>query len=146
MTVIAWDGITLAADKLGECQGLIRTTTKIRKIRNNLVGIAGAASIGMEMFAWIAGGEKKGSFPESQMTGEDWAEVLVIRPGGLIFVYERTPYPVQYDAKFFAIGAGADFAVTAMYLGKDAYEAVRIACYLSTQCGCGVDELRLKPV
>lgn len=96
------------------------------------------------MLAWISRGAKPASFPESQRDKNDWAATLVIRPGPIIELYERTPYPIRYEDKQFACGTGRDFALAAMFLGKNAKEAVKVACVFDPGCGNGVDELRLK--
>lgn len=56
-----------------------------------------------------------------------------------IFVYDGKVHTshglcVQEVKEFAAIGAGFDLALTALYLGKDAYEACDIACELSPYC------------
>lgn len=41
MTVIAWDGVTLAADRLSGCTGVRMSLTKIHRVDGMLVGGAG---------------------------------------------------------------------------------------------------------
>lgn len=45
MTVIAWDGKTLAADKRVGYGNMHRTTTKIRRVGDALVGCSGSGSL-----------------------------------------------------------------------------------------------------
>lgn len=45
------------------------------------------------------------------------------------------------DMPFWAAGSGADYAMGAMAAGKDAKEAVEIACRFDINCGLGVDVL-----
>ena len=144
MTCIAWDGKTLAADKQSTNNNLARTVTKITRVGKSLVGGAGDASQTEEMVAWLRRGAKVGDFPASQRDKEDWASMLVIRPGGFIDLYERTPYPTRYEDKIFAIGSGRDFALAAMYLGKCASDAVEIASIFDAGSGNGVDVLVLR--
>ena len=144
MSCIAWDGEMLAADKQASVGGLARTTTKIKQIRNFLVGYAGEAVQGEEMVAWLSKGAKPNTFPEAQRDKDDWVAMLVIRPGVIIQIYERSPYPMVLEDKTMAIGSGRDFALTAMFLGKRADEAVRIACHFDKGCGLGVDVLRMR--
>lgn len=56
MTVLAWDGTTLAADKRALSSGLSRRVTKIFKVDDALVGIAGTRCIGLEMLEWYKRG------------------------------------------------------------------------------------------
>lgn len=143
MSVIAWDGKTLAADKRA-CNGtLIRTCTKIFRVYGNLIGYAGDAPFGESMRHWIASGEKPEDFPDSQRDKEDWAGVLIIRPNGQIQKYERTPHPLTFEDQFFAIGSGRDFALAAMHLGLDAKQAVEVAIHFDSGCGNGIDTLTL---
>lgn len=140
MTVVAWDGKTLAADKRAVNNGLARTVTKIRKIGPLLVGVAGDCTCGLEMFKWIEHGRDPAKFPAKQLDKEEWATVLVIE-GGQVRVYERSPEPMTFEGEHFACGSGRDFAIAAMHLGKSAAEAVAVACLFETSCGNGVDEI-----
>ena len=144
MTCIAWDGKTLAGDKRACICSLMRTTTKIHRVKDALVGYCGDAAQGREMLAWARGGFKLSAFPESQRDEKAFAPLLVIQAGGVVEVYENTPHPIQYENKHFAIGSARDFALTAMYLGKCASDAVLIASEFDPGCGNGVDVLVLR--
>lgn len=142
MSVIAWDGESLAADKRACLGSLIRTTTKIfRTPRGALAGYAGDADAGEEMLAWFNAGFDPANFPPSQRNTETWAGLLVIWPDKNIWKFERTPYPIKFPNQQFAIGSGRDFALSAMFCGKSAKEAVEIACLFDTGCGNGVNVL-----
>lgn len=143
MSVIAWDGHTLAADKRACLGTLIRTTTKIFRIGDSLAGYAGSADQGEEMLAWLRNGAEIDRFPASQRDEDGWASVIVVSPGGKILKYERTPHPLQFEDLHFALGCGRDFALAAMYLGCDARRAVEVTCALDNGCGNGVDTLTL---
>lgn len=144
MSVIAWDGKTLAADKRA-CYGTtILTTTKIFRVGDCLVGYTGDAVFGEQMLAWIRAGANVEDFPAAQRDKDDWCGVLVITPEGKVSRYERTPNPMTYEDEFFAAGSGGDFALAAMHLGKTAREAVELACKLDSGCGNGVTELTLE--
>lgn len=141
MSVIVWDGKTLAADKRA-CNGsLIRTTTKIFKVRGCLVGYTGGSCFGEQVLDWFKEGAQPEKYPESQRDKDDWSGLLVIRPSKEINMYERTPYPIKYEDEIFACGSGRDFALGAMFCGKTAAEAVAIACQLDNGCGNGIDTL-----
>ena len=66
MTVLAWDGHTLAADKRAVMGTMILTTTKIFRVGDALVGYAGDACFGEEMVAWFKRGAKPEDFPSSR--------------------------------------------------------------------------------
>lgn len=141
MSVIAWDGKTLAADKRACLGTLIRTVTKIYKVNSALVAYAGDADAGEEMLAWLVDGAVPKDFPPHQRNDDRWSGLLVIWPDGTLWKYERTPYPLKFPPQQFAIGSGRDFALAAMFLGKDAVEAVHVACAFDSGCGNGVDFL-----
>ena len=141
MSVIAWDGKQLAADKRACIGSLICTTTKIFLVRDCLVGYAGEADAGEEMLAWFRDGADPAKFPASQRDKDIWATFLVIHPDKTILKYEHTPYPLRFHDLIFAIGSGRDFALAAMALGRTAQEAVEVACNFDNGCGNGLDYL-----
>lgn len=141
MSVIAFDGRTLAADKRACIGTLIRTTTKIFRVGDALCAYAGDAAGGEEMLAWFRAGAKPADFPSGQRTDE-WSGLLVVRRGEIL-KYERSPHPVRFEDKFFAIGCGRDFALAAMHLGHAARTAVEVAIALDSGCGNGIDTLEL---
>jgi len=152
MTVIAWDGHTLAADKLADYGGMNCTVTKIFLVhdykvgKDFLVGVAGELSFGLQMIEWIKAGRDPLSFPVAQTSKDDWQPVCVIEPdSAFTLIYERTPFPIQYEHRAFAIGSGREFARAALYLGKTAVEAVGVANALCISCGNGIDTLTFKP-
>lgn len=144
MTVIAWDGTTLAADKLANNGGLIMKVTKLFKVRGCLVGGTGDFDRVMEVIAWFAAGAEPSKLPPFQRSNEDWTGLLVIEPDKTILKYERSTVPHKIESPFWAIGSGRDFAMAAMHLGKSACEAVEVASDLCTSCGMGVDWMRLE--
>lgn len=142
MTVIAWDGRTLAADKRACHAGsMIRTVTKIWRVDDVLMGGAGDFDFILQMIEWVRGGRDVAAFPAQQRDKEDWQTVLVIERDGTPSIYQRTPYPVRYEDGATAIGSGRDFAMAAMHLGKSAKEAVQVAIDLDSGCGNGIDVL-----
>ena len=142
MSVIAWDGQRLAADKRASIGSLIRTTTKVFRLPATLAGYTGDADAGEEILAWFKAGHDPKTFPESQRNKDTWAGLLIIWPDGVLWKYEHAPYPICFPPQQFAVGSGRDFALAAMYLGKTAAEAVEIACHFDSSCGNGVDVLQ----
>lgn len=140
MTVIAWDGKMLAADKQVTLSGLMRTATKIRRIDDLLVGVSGNVCAASEIFAWVERGRNPQDFPKLQESEDDYANLLVIE-NGRVLTYARSPLPWEYEDSLFAIGSGREFALAAMYCGKNAQEAVEIASHFEASCGKGVDVL-----
>lgn len=145
MTVIAWDGTTLAADRRATDAGLPRTATKIvRSSRGCLVGMCGESAISRLMLEWFERGAPQESFPRQAADKDCPAKLVIVWLDGKIDVYEHTSAPIRFLDPFMAWGSGRDFAIAAMALGKTAREAVELACRFNIDCGNGVDELRHK--
>lgn len=64
MTVIAWDGCTLAADKRASSGGIARTVTKIERHEGCLIAMTGCWDTGAEMREWFKAGADPEKFPE----------------------------------------------------------------------------------
>lgn len=144
MTVICWDGKTLAADKRASYGDMICTVTKIFKVGNVLVGIAGEATFVGAMFNWVKNGRVIDDFPLNQRSKDDWQPTLVIEADGTSSIYERTPHPIKYEQLHIAIGSGREFARAALHLGKTSVESVQCAIDLCGTCGNGIDTLTLE--
>lgn len=142
MTVIAWDGKTLAADKRGTRGGLPVTVTKIRRIGDVIAGVSGNAAHVGELFKWIENGCKHSDYPEFQKDEDENSTLIVIRDDRC-FIYTSTAYPVEIEDNFFASGSGRDFAIAAMHLKLNAVEAVRVACLFDINCGNGIEYLEV---
>jgi ATP-dependent protease HslVU (ClpYQ) peptidase subunit len=142
MTVIAWDGKTLAADKRAESCGMKRSRTKIfRLATGQLMGYSGDTCVGLAMKDWIESGCLPESFPAAQAAQDHGNCILITREG--VVVYDNTRFALPVSESFCAFGSGRDYAVAAMHLGKSSREAVEIASMFDVYCGDGVDELTL---
>lgn len=144
MTVIAWDGKTLAGDRQSQAGGMRSAVRKIERIRGHLVGGSGHSDHVREHMAWFADGADPLSFPPSLRADNCPSILLVITPARTVLAYEQTPYPIEILDRHYAIGSGRDFAMTAMFLGFDAVKGVEAANALSTTCGLGCDNLTLE--
>lgn len=142
MTVIVWDGETLAADKRVISGSLTRKTTKIFRVGETLAGYFGEADAGEEVLAWFAAGHAPDKFPQSQRSKDDWAGLLIVWPDKTLWIYERTPHPIVLSPQQIAVGSGRDFAMAAMHCGRTAAAAVAVACEFDCSCGDGVDQLQ----
>lgn len=143
MTVIAWDGHTLAADKCAtQGGGIGRTVTKIcrGKEAGQLLGMTGEWDVAVQLREWFVAGADPAKFPEPAR--KDVATLIVISPGRIV-TYCSGPYALPIEAEQCAFGSGRDYAEAAMYLGKSAEVAVTVACRFQTDCGNGIDILEL---
>ena len=151
MTIIVWDGTTLAADKRAIQADLHRTVTKIRKIRGHLCGCTGDLDLAQEMFEWFENGATKETLPACQRTDDKWQTFVVVTPDKRFLKYERSHLPIDYTEEvlyrgWYACGSGRDFAYGAMHMGANARLAVEIASHYCGSCGSGVDTLTLEDV
>lgn len=137
MTVVAWDGRTLAADRMANYNGHARSATMVFRLDpQNLVGICGKASVATEILAWLRGARDPEQFPRDPDT-----MVFMVHNTGRMVCYEGGPFPVPVTEGYFAMGAGRDYALAALHLGYDARRAVEVACALDIYCGMGIDTL-----
>lgn len=143
MTVIAWDGKTLAADKQATNNGLKRKVTKIRKIRGHLCFGAGDFDVLNHLYDWFEQGASPANWPDIQKDKDAYGTLTIITPDNRIMRYERTPYPFEIEETFIAVGSGRDYAMAAMQLGYGAVKAVETAMALDNTCGLGIDVLEL---
>lgn len=141
MTVIAWDGETLAADKRATTGGgIARTVTKIERHGDLLLGITGNWDVATELREWFKAGAEVATFPAKAR--EDGATLIVVT-GCEIKTYSSGPYSMEIEAAQCAFGSGRDYAEAAMHLGHDAVKGVEIACHFQIDCGNGIDTLTL---
>lgn len=149
MTVIAWDGKVLAADRMSTIGGtpIHESTPKVQRLRapngrQALIGFSGNSAFKASYLNWMAGGEEP-----ALKQGEDmkWAIILIQEPR---WVWYRSDTANRWDLfgamSYWAIGSGCDYALGAMEHGASAREAVKIASRLDNQCGMGVDVVRFR--
>jgi hypothetical protein len=146
MTIICWDGITLAADKQMTCGNTKMLVTKIFKINNELIGITGNASIGMEVMDWYVTGAKAADFPPANRSEEKGASLIVVKADKTVWKFESSPVPYHVEGPFCAFGSGDLGGMVAMHLGADARTAVIAVCIYDCACGIAVDMLTLDSV
>ena len=144
MTVIAWDGKTLAADKLA-CFGATKgTVTKIHRVYDCLIGVTGNLSMGMELIDWFKDGAIHKDYPAGNREENSGSSLIVVKPDKTVWKYESTPHPFKVEGEFCAFGSGDESAMIAMDCGCDARRAVEVTCKYNTGCGNGIDVLEFK--
>lgn len=143
MTVIAWDGKTLAADKAATNVGFSSTVTKIYRVPAGLVGFAGNGDAAMQLLQWFREGMDVKNYPECQKGEDDAASAIFVSKDGSVYGFGSSPWPQRNENVCQAFGSGRDYALAAMHLGFDARRAVEVAIALDNDCGCGIDTLVL---
>jgi ATP-dependent protease HslVU (ClpYQ) peptidase subunit len=142
MTVVAWDGKTLAADKASTMAGSARSVRKIHIVPDGIVGFAGDECSAMTLKHWFDNGRIVDNWPECQ-TGEDAAMAFFVDWNGKTFHYGNSPHATPGEDKTYAMGSGSDYAMAVLYHGMSAVQAVETAIALDCYCGRGVDVLNL---
>lgn len=139
MTIVVFDGTSLAADKAAICMGYATTVTKIYRVPGGLVGLAGDGDHAMRLLDWFRKGRDLATYPKDQ--AENDVSAVLIDHQRRIWSYGKTGFPQLCEDKVYAMGHGRDFALAALYLGCDARKSVEVTCALDALCGNGVDVL-----
>lgn len=142
MTVIAWDGRSIAADKMMCVGDTPMATTKLRKVvfegYEYVVGVTGGLDYGLALIDWWVKGADQEKWPAFQAT-DNWTRLIVVPPGSKPYWFERMPYPIECNDEFAAWGSGRELALGALAMGASAKEAVEVANRLGLYSGLGVD-------
>lgn len=141
MTVIAWDGRQLVADKMcSYSSGHFSTVTKIFQRHDGyLYGVAGSIESIPLLQNWFESGGNPSEFPTLKQ-GEE-AELLCIDLEDNCYYMVNNPYGVKIESRYFAIGVGSPAAEALMEAGMDAKRAVEQVCKMNIYCGGGIDVL-----
>jgi ATP-dependent protease HslVU (ClpYQ) peptidase subunit len=138
MTVIASDGIHIAADGLtvsGD-EPMQYDAQKIFVRHGRIYAISGAGAMAESLIAWHAAGADPKDVPPTFPGGSGWGMLVI--SGWPDTVYEffqsECPYPSRCPAVF-TIGSGCDYALGAMKAGASAHRAVEIAAECSVRVG-----------
>lgn len=142
MSIIVWNGSTIAADRQGTCADMKVTLRKIRVLKSGVVlAWTGAQEQGIALVGWYEAGADRDKWPAFQK-GENWTQLIVADANGAD-LYEREPEPQMVHDEFMAWGSGRDFAMGALAMGADAKTAVEIASRFNVNCGLGCDVITL---
>lgn len=145
MSVIAWDGKTLAVDKQATCSAMPSTVSKARRLPNGeIVAWTGDQEQGLVLADWYETGAHVSNWPEFQKDREHWARLVVAGPSGIRF-YEQFPVEQVENDPFQAFGSGRDYAMGALAMGATAEQAVLVASRFNIHCGMGVDVFHVLP-
>lgn len=141
MTVIVWDGKTLATDKAATDGAAQWLTTKawyhaLPVEGRVILSGAGPLQTILQMRNWVLGGMLQNEFPSAQLSPH-FCHFVIVSPSGLRR-YEQGPLPIDHGHDKCAFGEGKDFAYGALAMGATAGQAVEIANQHSPHCGLGV--------
>ena len=119
MTVVAWDGISIAADRQGGGSSRFACAKLFPQLDGRVIAGAGVFVMVNSLVKWIAAGADPLDYP-AQPPGLDLeASVLEVAPSGRATVYEAgcTSGFNLLPGHAYALGSGRDFALAAMHLG-----------------------------
>lgn len=138
MSTIAWDGETLAADRkvvvgtINDCE-----TRKIAAGPDGAIAGGSGNLFSVAAFLrWVEAG-RQGARPS--LSERDLC--LVINSDGALDLHDEKGW-ARVEARFYAMGSGAEFALSAMNAGASAEDAVRAAARFDAYTGSKIDSLR----
>ena len=135
MTIIAWDGTSLAADCQSSVGDMAVKAKKIqRRADGTLVALAGDEGLAIAMVSSVFDGTE---WPTAK--DDERATMVIVRPDRSVVQYthhRRSPVPITQP--WYTWGSGREFAAGALAMGADARRAAEVACELCHYCGMGV--------
>lgn len=139
MTTVAWDGKSMAADRMMTFGTTPVPTSKLHRItfqkKPAILGFSGTADEFIPLLQWLK--KPKGDAPLSQ-DRQDWSAMVVLKSGEVFYAAGK-PVFISLGKITWSIGSGGDYAMGAMDFGATAEEAVAIACARDTASGLGID-------
>lgn len=129
MSVIVWDGVSVAADTLCVRGDSKTYSRKIFKIDGYVIGAVGPSDYAEAMLAWLRknpANPPMEEFPKDTQSKDDFAIGVVFRADEQPRVYDRVPFPTIPLGDKFAVGSGRDCAIVALRLGASVYHAVEV--------------------
>jgi hypothetical protein len=129
MTTIAFDGKILAVDsQITDGSFVFGFSNKIFYLKDgSIVALCGSLSLYDEVIEWLNGGEKPIIYDGDSLNGIMIKDGIAFEISSKLRVF-KTCIP-------WAGGSGQNIALTAMKCGKNAKEAVELACELDIYSG-----------
>lgn len=139
MSVVAWDGRSLAADRQAVYGDQRVCICKMRKVPGrDVLAWLGDHEKGLYPANWYADGAKPELWPDFQ--GGDGFCTLILATTTGVFMFMQLPMRINISEPFMAWGEGSAYALGAMARGATARHAVEAAERFCIHCGFGVDE------
>ena len=139
MSVLVWDGISLAADRALNDGHVVVVSDKIWEYKQSIIAGVGIINDIMMMKSWVMDGCNKHQFPKVTAT----SCFVVVKPGTGLIRYTVSPFAIAHGFNKCAFGTGRDFAYGALACGATAEEAVRAASIYDLHSGKGATSFRL---
>lgn len=142
MTVIAWDGDILAADRMWSTYNMSYGQSKLHKINNEFIFQAGNKSCGYEFLEWYKNGADPNKWSDERF--KDSSSILIILKRDGLYMLIGNPVLVPFKTNnFFAWGYGSEFACGVLACGKSAIDAVKLTSKHVDHCGYGYNAVSL---
>lgn len=142
MSVVAWDGKVIAADRQGTIAEMRVVSSKMRRTAEAVLAWTGNQECGLALADWYERGASKDAWPKFQDDMDRWTRLIVADMHGIRY-YEQEPVPQYVQQPFIAFGSGRDFAMGAMAMGASAERAVQVASEFCVSCGMGVEVMEV---
>jgi 20S proteasome alpha/beta subunit len=148
MTVVAWDGKTLACDsQISDGSFNVANVKKIKKVDGWLIGGAGDLDLNtlfLDTFTPKPILLGKHIQPLTVSGRNEDFEGIIISPKKIVYYLETSGIVTKLGkVPFMAIGCGTSIAMTALDLGADARTAVKLAIKYRQGCGGKIHTLKL---
>lgn len=140
MTIVVFDGKTLAADRAAVINGVKYEVSKLEWDNQDHEAVTGTGDPALIMLLrdWYYDGAKPDDYPLHLGT----AALIVVKKHAGLTLY-RSRYPEDYGFSKVAFGSGLQYAVGALAMGATAEQAALVACQYDPSCGHGVDVVDL---
>ncbi len=148
MTTIAFDGVTLAADRGSWSGGFHQHVKKVHRVtapdgRRFLVALMGEGAFAVRVLRWMRGEIDHPGACLKDNEERDCAVVIDERRRVWRLSANRLEY-VEYHGRIHSAGAGQEFAMGALMAGADAIKAIKITAQVSDYAARGVDWVRFE--
>ena len=143
MTLICWDGRTVAADGLYS-YGDMRASgslPKLRKVGSHVFGLTGTTALFDPMVEWFFGSRKPEDMPNAGEKHEN-TRLLVFEAGGCVSYKISLPYPEPCFAPD-AWGCCAEYAIGCLDAGASPERTVELAIARNQDLGGPVQVIDL---
>lgn len=148
MTTIAVTLEAMAGDRMvfDEGKGTWYPTTKVRRIKDAIIGCAGDAGDCTRFMDWAEVGFPEKKRPKfSVESGEDDAAILLLlNKDGIHMMANSDPYPERVSDGTYAIGSGGKVAWAMLLAGHTLQEAMELAHAVDPYTRPPFDVLTLK--
>lgn len=149
MTTIAYSAGFMASDTqayLGRGEPGFARKSKVHRLKDgSLIGVSSSiVGAAKRLVPWIEDGCDFDNMPVIKDAEREMSfEAIQVMPDGRLRYWNDSYMPTDIEARFFAIGSGASYALGAMAAGTTAAGAVAIACEFDNFSGGNIETWRL---